>query len=307
MQYVGDLITLARQRTGNVDYSATSGIPDSLMVRTVNHAQSHLQAAILAVFPNEFHTKLEISLTSGTQEYTITDNVFMNNKIVLVEYSQSGNATDYYPLRQGHVFDVRTSQGQPEFYVRRNGKIVLSHVPSTTSGKIRVTYDRAVDALDIRRGTVNGTPSGTTLVVTNPDEASLPLNFTTAEYFCISNRFGDVLLYNGKISSYDSGTNTITGAANISTYLVSGYTLANLASQYITFGKYSTTHSKLPEPCERYLEVYLQKRALTLDESETSLEEDAELKMIESDILNSYTEESRDVDYIPILDRESYF
>jgi hypothetical protein len=48
----------------------------------------------------------------------------------------------------------------------------------------------------------------------------------------------------------------------------------------------------------------MQKRALTIDESSTSVEEDIELKTIEQDILASFAENSRDIQYIPIDDEE---
>jgi hypothetical protein len=48
--------------------------------------------------------------------------------------------------------------------------------------------------------------------------------------------------------------------------------------------------------------LYAQKRILITDESNTSLEEDNELQVVKQDIINSFADESRDVQYIPVLD-----
>ena len=50
--------------------------------------------------------------------------------------------------------------------------------------------------------------------------------------------------------------------------------------------------------------LYAQKRLLQTDESNSSVEEDTEILKAEQDILNSYADESRDPEYIPVLDSE---
>lgn len=302
MRKIDHLLTLVRQRTKNPDYSSTSGIANEMFLEFYNQAQDRLQAVIANVYSNEFITDTEIAVTGADEDYSISDRVLANSKIVNVEFSPTGLATDYYLLERGNIRDRKTIEGSPSYYIFRDGEILLNYIPSSTQGKIRATYYRELDDLDIERGTVSGTPSGTTVATSNMDITSSPVNATNVIYICITDKFGNVMLRNGIVASWSSPNFTL--AANVSTYLVGSYSLANLANGSITFGKYTTTFSKLSDTCERYLQTYVQKRILTLDESNTSLEEDLELKAMEEEISATYTDETRDVELIPILDDE---
>lgn len=315
MRRIDRIVSSAREQSKNSDYeidattgATVSGISDDVFLEWTDHAQDHLQAVILASYPNEFVESSTISLVGGTDEYTIADRVFVNNKIISVEYSHSGRASDYMPLEQGSFRDRNSDSGYPRFYIRRGKKLIVNPTPSSSSGTLRVHYYRELDDLDIRRGVVNGAPSGTSIVVNGATDAAPStveeLRFAAAEYLCICNALGEPLLYNGQISSYNTGTNTFTLAANVSTYLVTGVALADLDNQYVTLKAYSTTHSKLPDNCERYIQTYAQKRALSNDKQNADITEDAELLLMERDILQSFAEDSRDIQGFQIVDEE---
>ena len=247
----------------------------------------------------------EINATTGDTVSGISDNVFLewcdHAQDHLQEYSHSGNASDYMPLEQGSFRDRNSDSGYPRFYIRRGKKIIVNPTPSTSSGTLRVHYYRELDDLDIRRGVVNGVPSGTSLVVNGATDATPStveeVRFAAAEYVCICDAVGTPLLYNALVSSYDSGTNTFTFAADVSTYLVTGGT-------YVTLKAYSSTHSKLPDNCERYVQTYAQKRALSNDKQNADITEDAELLLMEKDILQSIAEDSIDIQGFQIIDEE---
>lgn len=315
MRRIDRIVYSAREQSKNLDYSVdatsgvtTTGISDDVFLEWANHAQDHLQAVILASYPNEFVESLEISLVAGTDEYAIADRLFVNNKVISVEYSHSGREADYTPLDQGNYRDRNSNSGYPSFYIRRGKNIIVGPVPNSSSGTLRVHYYRELDDVDIRRGWVNGTPSGTSIVVNGPTDAAPTtveeLKFSAAEYLCICNAIGEPLLYNGRISSYNTGTNTFTLAANVSTYLVTGVALADLNDQYVTLMPYSTTHSKLPDNTERYIQTYMQKRAFSNDKQNAEIVEDAELLLMERDILASFAEDSRDIQGFTIIDEE---
>ena len=300
MRRVDHQITLIRQRTKNTDYSATHGIDNQVFIEIINQAQDHLQAGIANVYSNEFILSSEISIVADQEAYTTPDRILAASKIVSVEYSSSGNLEDYVNLSSRPQRDRMTSSGAPCFYFWRSGQVYLSPIPSTSQGKIRVTYYRELDDLDTERGTINGTPATTNLPTTGMDITSQPINATNVRYLCVSDRDGNVMLRNAVVNTWASPNFTL--AANVSTYLVNGYSLGDLDKGSVTFGKYTTTLSKLSDHCERYLLVATQKRIMTVDESNSSLEEDAELKQIEQGILNTYADESRDVEWIPIID-----
>jgi hypothetical protein len=110
------------------------------------------------------------------------------------------------------------------------------------------------------------------------------------------------MLYNGLISSYTAATDVVTLAANVSTYLVTGYALADLANGYMTLGKYSTTHSKLPDTAERYINEYMNWKIFRRDSSSDSDETNMELKEIEQEIVNSFHMPDKTVKSFPIAD-----
>lgn len=312
--YVGDIIQNARLDTRNADDIPTStnqvGIETKDFLRFTNYAQQRLQGRISKVYPVMFEAQQEISIVAGTAAYSINDNVYLGTRIRKVEYSHSGQVADYYPLPPSDPYNTYNSSGRPCVYHRRDGYIVLEPIPSESTGTIRVTYERTLDRLDVRRGRVNGAPSGAVIDLTHStygapstDDEAL---FVSGQYVCVSDYYGTPMLYNGVISSYNASTDALTLAASVSTYLVPGYSLANLTDGFITLGKYTTTHSKLSDEAERYLTEYTTRRIFKRESSDDAVAIDAELEPIEQELINSYKIADKDVKPIPITDY-SYF
>lgn len=308
MRSIDKLVALVRERTKNIDYTyspatgvTTSGISTSLILDFINAGQQHLQAAILAQFPNEFVESVTIPLIGGQEEYSIPDNLFANNKIISVQYSQHGATQDYYDLPQGNIRDRDTRRGTPRFYVRRSGKIFVNPIPQSSVGSIRIEYYRALDTLDIRRGQIQTKTGDLTSITLNSATRGLfPYELMVSEFVSVNRHDGTPTCYAIPITAYDSSTGILTVASGYS--IPAGSTID--ANSYVTIGKYSTTHSKLAANCERYLITYASKRVLSTDTSESSIEEDAEVRVIETDILQSFAAESRDVTYFPVLDHD---
>jgi hypothetical protein len=158
--------------------------------------------------------------------------------------------------------------------------------------------------LDLRRGQVSGTPSSTNIDlsggsgVTTDNEALLVAN----TYVCISDAFGTPLLYNGIVSSYNSGTDVLTLTGNVEDYLVTGKTLSDLANAYLTIGKWSTTHSKLPDEAEGYFIEWVNRKLNAVDSDMSFDESDEMLDEIEKAIIASYRRADKEVKTFPIND-----
>lgn len=315
MRRVDLLIDIIRERTRNVNFSRDSstgevleGVSNELILEYLNAAQDHLQAIVLATYPNEFIVQKEIPLVGDQEEYTINDHVFLNNKLVCVEIRSSSDARDYYVLDQKSPRERNTTKGFPSFYIRRSGKILLNPIPQSTQGMIRPSYYREVDDLDISRGVItdSASTSGNLDSVTVGTGSADSYALGRAEYISICGPYGEPKFYNIPVESYDSSSGVITVHSqyvyNISDNSITGSGVTT--GDTVTIGKYTTTRSSLPDNCERYLVVYAQKRVLVSDHENNSLEEDAELKTLEADILTSFADESRDVKFIPILDPE---
>lgn len=311
MKSADEIIRRARYRTKNSNYGYTpatgvytSGISTELFLDAINDAQDHLQAALINAGTNLFIANSEISCVGSQQDYTIPDRVFGGTNILAVQYNSNNNSTDYGgPLRKFEPRDRVSLLGAVGGYIPYSGKISLLAIPDSSGGRIRPEYYRELDDLDIRRGQVTAAPVGAVIQLNAapvPDQYQIE----NAEYICICDRWGTVKMRNGLFSSYNAGLRQITLAANVNTYLVTGYVLADLASCYVTVGKYTSTHSGLPDHCERYLRVYTQKRVMTSADDATSIEEDAELVKIEMSILDTYADEDRDVEEMTIIDDE---
>lgn len=103
--YVGRIIDdLIRPKTGNTSFQKNSsgqtveGISNDLILGFFNDALSFLQSRIIAVYPGEFVVENVQSTVNGQEEYSITDNIFLKNKFIAVEYSEDGSLDDYQPL-----------------------------------------------------------------------------------------------------------------------------------------------------------------------------------------------------------------
>lgn len=300
MRYVGTIISKVRDRTDNRKFTRTattgvftSGLNHNLFLEFLNDAQDYLQSRVVSNFAEEFVAEKEISVVANQEAYSIPDNVFLGRKLVQVDYSPDGTTKNYCRLPQRSILARNTSSvTHPSFYIARNSQILLNPIPRTTRGKIRVSYYRELDRLDIRRGKISSTPTTTTIVLDADDDLD-ETAINEAQYLCIVDKFGVVQDYAVEIESYDSGTRTIT---------IPTTTLTGDAGDYVVMGQYATSHSDLAENAERYLKTYCQLRILHKDASASEIQEMQVLKDMEKDIVNAYAEMSQDVTEIPVLD-----
>ncbi len=312
MRYISDLITQIRRHTNNQDVSLTTGIPDELFLQYLNDAQDRLQSLISNLKPPAkiFTREVEIPIVANQSEYSIPDRVFYNKQVDGIEYSSSGLVKDYFPLRK-ITFGERSTDTTtwPVAYYRRFGKFYPSPIPSTGTGKFRVIFERSLDDLDKRRGKVSSisglsSTTFTSLVVdSSADETSTP-NLSTADYICICDKDGNVTAYNIPVSNYDTGTNTLTPVGSFT--FQAGETIA--VNSYITIGKYTTTHSALPDECERYLFHYCAESIFHKDSSTDIVAEGSLLDRMEKDIIKMIGSQTSEVQDIPrVRENEDFF
>lgn len=305
MRRIEKLILQVRSETDNDDVPSSTeekGIPDSDFIQFLNDSQDRLQSLIAARYPQVFIREVEIDIVPNQESYTISDRVFLNNRLHTVEFSCTGLVRDYVELEPATVKERYTDTSpDPCYYIRRAGELLLNPIPSRAGGKIRITYERELDDLDIRRGrvaSVTGTPiTAITLEADLPAPSTLLSGVEVGDYICVCDKDGNVTAYNIPVSSYDSGTRVFTVPSHS---LGSGESI--VAGSYVTLGRYSSTHSGLPDMCERYLVAYSTLKTLVRDSSEDFTDKNRELSEIESDIIGSFADITRDVDYIAILD-----
>lgn len=296
-RYIGDIISDQRLDTRNDD---TSAISNSDFVRFNQQAQDRLYGLISLAYSYAFEYTADINIAANTDAYTVDDNVAFGMRINAVYYSPDGTTSSLRRLRPTpNRPDVLRQGTRPRFYRRRRNQIVLEPIPTQAIGSIRVHYERALDRLALRVARVNGTPSGATITVDNED-SDLTGNLTADEYICICDAYGTPMLYNGIISDFSSPTLTLT--ADVEDYLETGYTLADLDNGYITVGKYTTTHSSLPNEAEGFFIEWVNRKLHNLDSSEQFDETDRLLAEIRDTIVASYELPDKDVKSFPISD-----
>lgn len=261
--YLGDLITGQRHDTRNVDTEAHS---NDQFVRYNNYAQSRLFGLITLSHNWLFEETIEADIVANQDTYEVNDNLSFGTRITNVEYSRTGLSSGYTPMEvTPDRYQTLTGGKYPVYWRRRHGKVVIEPSPTVAQGKLRITYERALDRLALRTAQINGTPSGTSIALDNIDSA-LEAQITANAFICISDINGTPLLYNGVVSSYSSPNITLT--ANVSEYLQTGVALADLDNAFLTVGKYTTTHSKLPNEAEGFFNEWVNAKLHNIDSSD---------------------------------------
>lgn len=305
MKRIDQLIATIRRRTDNEDYSDTEGLAQNEIVEFVDEAQSDLQATILSELPNcpLFDTSVTVDLVAAQRAYDLASTTlrpFGGSMVRMVEYSTTGSVNDYYQLQQATLHELAvTSSNYPSAYDLRNGTLILSPTPSSAVGTLRITFPKELNRLDIRRGQVASVTTASSEYTTiTLESAPVPDDILEDEdyYICVVDAHGGVNYYNVPVVSYDSSTRILTLDDDVVTSAGS-----ITAGDWITFDKFSTTHSQLPDNCERYLIAYGIWKVLKRDSSVDASEQQQELVAIKQSIVEALKTTYRDVPYIPIL------
>lgn len=314
--YIGQLIDdLIRPKTGNTTVVSDSttgdtleGISTTLILSYLNDALTFLQSRIISVYPNEF-VKENIQSTVVDQEaYSISDNVFLNNKWITVDFSRDGDLENYQPLPPAGLHQRDTKSGSVYQYIRKNGKCLLNRIPNDTRGKLRINYYRAIDKFDIRRGQITSANS-TTMVLDDDSYLDSP-SLSDAQYICTVDKYGVVQDYNIPITSYTSGTRTI---------VYPSQTVNAAAGEFVVIGKYKSTHlivdfadnsnttDDLIQQMLKYCKLVAQARIFDQDSSTDVISEKQEVQNCLADIIDSFSELTEDVMHVPNIDDDTYY
>lgn len=301
------LISLARSMSENAPVSSQNDISDEEFLQYMNDAQDRCQALISNSRNTSkiFVKERIIDAVANQEEYAITDRVFFNKTIEQIEYSHDGTLSNYRLLEKLSFMNRDTNaDSYPRGYYRRFGKFYPVPIVSVAGGKFRVMFERSLDDLEKRRATVASvagltSTTFTSITLTDPDESSSPINFTNVDYVCVCNKDGTVKAYNIPVGTYTAATNVLTPTAGF-TFIYTGETIA--AGDFVTFHKYTTTHSTLPDECERYLLHYTAESILHRDSSMDIITKSEILKRMEKDIVDIMKNQTGEVQYVPQMD-----
>lgn len=303
------LIKRSRRISDNEEFdndpSNPLGIVDDEVVGHIGDAQDNLKARISEVHPKLFETEEKINLVANQEVYPLPTDLYLGGRIVHVEALFSNREGDYYTLgHKGIKSRLPNIPAQfPHFYIRSGGNLIIQPRPLTnvTDG-IRVTFQRKIPDLDIRRGKI----TASTIVADNVQDITLdiaPLLARDAnlpqiaertlddfDFLTVVGSDGTVKMRDIPYDSYDSTTGIVTITPGFDRQ--TGETIT--AGDYLLGGAYSTTHSHLPETCERYLIAYaawkMQKRDSMID----SRDQERELIAMLNEIVDAFREIDND-------------
>lgn len=306
MKRVDKLISQIRRQTENEDAGLNYGIKDVEFLQYLNDAQSRLQSLISSQHNNVFLTEEVYNVSRGVQEYALPDLALMENKVTTVEYSPTNSSEDYYHLESINIHRRSTfSEAYPDAYILRAGKLLLQPTPSQ-SGLLRINYVKRIWDLDLRRGTVlASTTSGNELTSLTLDvtSSSTPLDvdeINDSDFICIVDKQGNMKARNIPVNGINSATGAITIDGTHT--LLDSESIAS--GDYVVAGRDTSTHSELPDLCERYLIAYAAWKILKRDSSVDFSEQQAELSSMENDIVQSFAKIDDDVHRIPLINRD---
>lgn len=308
-RYVRYLIDDVRSSTENTDVSDTVGIQDREFLRFMNDAQYRIHNLIIQQHPSVFLTEYTTAVVGNQESYTLPNKAFIGNKVTQVEYtSQTSGTSYYYPLRPGSLYERssgtsgRSGIGAPSKYIRKSGAILLTPIPTSSTGNLRITYTNRIPKLDLRRGsvaTVTLDTSALTITTLTLDVSTDSVDSTELNKFTrlsIVDEEGNVKMSNIKYTNIDAGTGVVT--VDSAFVYESGETIS--VGDFVVAGNYSSTHLELDELVERYLIAYTTLKILQRDSNVTDLQvQQSILIEMENDILSAYSEVSDDIIEIP--------
>lgn len=298
------LINHVRVTTENEVPTSTDSITDQEIIFMFNEGLDRIWSKIAATRPDIFISEEIVDIVSNQETYTIPARAFTDNRIHSVEYSDSND--EYYMLdKASYKLRDSKSNGVPNRYFRKNNKIYINPIPAIAGGKLKISYVRRPNDMDIKRGTVGAvTVAGGAITslgftaVSAVVTADLTANY---DYLSIVDFYGNVKVAAIPFTAIGATVTIATG----SHVLQSGESVAS--GDIIVGGKYASTHSELPETCDRYLSQFAIYKLFKRDSSEDAGPALQELAMIEEDIIESFQDQDDDVKFVPIIGHYEVF
>lgn len=305
MRQVNLLINQSRRSTGNTEFTPTSGVQDAEFLQYFNDGQEEIHSILNQLFPTILYKIETIPVEQNVEAYDLPRDVYLGTRVDFVEYSPSGLDQDFYPLKKGSVKErVNGQSANASFYIRINNQLFIQPKPQQ-GGLLRVTYQKAIPRLDIRRAQV----LSATLIDYTIDSLFLDPavqidrdELLEQGYFTVVDKDGFVKMQGIPIDAIDLST----GAVTVSP----GFTFQDDETiddgDYLCAGKFAGTISLLPDVCEKYLLEYCNVRVLMRDSNTDSGDVSQILTKVQDTLTKAFAEPSNDPDSIPILDGQ-YF
>lgn len=276
------LINEAKLSTNTTDINSIS---TALCQQYMNRVHSYLEDLLFLVNDENdlFLKDYEFNLIRGQDEYALPIDIYAKSSIDNVAVSfLNGLSQTFLPLKKVS----RKQRGFTFGYFVQNTQLVFTPKPQSPL-RIKMTYQQKVPNVSVRAGKIQSfTPTG--IVLTDYVSGILSLD----DFICIVDADGNILN-----KTIDTNNNTIFNPIRLisdtSGTLVTDITTGAINGAYVVSGKYASSHSAMPNECEKYLitalERLIQYRQSSSDINTSSVfsaEELATIKEVFAD--NSY-------------------
>jgi hypothetical protein len=300
------LIEDSRRDSENETFSETAGIGDEEFIRWANAGQERIQSKIAKLSQKIFTKEETIPLIQRQEAYDLPSDTYIENRVSLVEFSNTGRDSDFFPLDQGTLRERRGFQSfaQPRFYIRRGGQLLMSPVPDSSTYKIRVTYVRRLQKLDIRRAQIDTvvTGAGNTITSLTLKTSAVIDDVALATYtqFSVVDKDGIQTMRSIPYDSIDTGSGIVTITPGFA--FEDGETIT--ADDYLVAYPNGTNQSEMPDTLERYLVEFMNMKAANKDSSNDSSFVTPDFIEMENEILTLFAEPDDDILTVPLLSQE---
>jgi len=311
------LINQARLISRNIlNSDGTNSISSEEILQYLNDAQDRMQNLICGRknIAKIFAVQEIIPTVANQEAYSLSRRLLLNKQIENVEFSSDGTLGNYVRLEKVNMMNRDSNPTTyPWGYYKQGGQIFLQPPSSSSSGTLRVTYEADLDDLEISRGTVSVVNNGTAtefesfeiISTGNPSDyiTTVP-GWNTAQYCCIVSPLGARRCFNILIGSFSDPLITPNPSPfSYNSSLDSEIQVGDIA----VFNKFSTIFSGLPDACERYLIHYAATELIGIDSSNDYTKFKDKLAEMEDDILRALSSQTSEIQYIPTVDRNSWW
>ena len=223
-----------------------------------------------------FSTYFFQDLSSQQKVYAMPTNIYTDNAINAVFLDVNGSER-YSKLRYN------------QDYIVANKKIELLFEPRTET-KMKVDYTYKLNELSTRIGKVSA-KTATTITLTGFDAEEDITDYD--DYFTIVDRDGVIIDQEMIIESYVKATGVITTSSTITAPV----------NSYVVLGGIASTNSELPDACEKYMTLYVNRMVHYINSSRADMEASMIFSSEEkNDIQLLFAKNESDVKYPEIVD-----
>lgn len=295
--------TMTQSFTDAAALGSQIGLQTQTIVDLFNEAQHAAHGVIYSSAPELFVKTTTIDLVADTEAYDLPSDAFLGVNIISVEFKYGSGSGDYRKLKKRSLHERDSSRsGNPNSYIQRKNQILVNSIPSAAlSAGLRVTYEYRLPELDVRRGKVSAVDDvndPTSITITDKTQGDIALGAAAIpDYITVVDTEGNVQMDAIPVTSYSSTTGVIT----LNTFMSDASEVVAV-NDYVVVGKRATTHSDLPEFCEKYLVNYVTYRIFDMQGHPSVQTAMLELQREENRLMEVFSEFNADITYISEID-----